>query len=66
MGNFLFLFLGEGAGTIRSLVNVRVLHESLLIPVLICGSETMICKEWSRITDTAGQLQRFAGYHENV
>ena len=41
------------AGTIRSLVNTwdlqlecgRVLHETLLVPVLIYSSETMLCKE---------------------
>ena len=45
------------AGAIRSLVNVRslqleharVLHESLLVPVLTYGSETMIWKEKERI-----------------
>ena len=47
------------AGAIRSLVNARslqlecarVLHESLLVPVLVYGSETMIWreKETSRI-----------------
>ena len=44
------------AGAIRSLVNARslwvecakVLHESLLVPVLTYGSETMIWKERSR------------------
>ena len=49
------------AGAIRSLVNpkslqlefVRVLHEGLLVPVLLYGSETMIWreKERSRIRD---------------
>ena len=45
------------AGAIRSLVNAwdlqlqcaRVLHETLLVPVLIYGSETMLWKERSRI-----------------
>ena len=40
-------------GTISSLINARdlqigcarVLHETLLVPVLTYGSETMICKE---------------------
>ena len=44
------------AGTIRSLVNgrvlqldfVTVLHETLLVPVLMYGSETMIWKEKER------------------
>ena len=36
------------AGAIRSLVNARSLqglHESLLLPFVKCGSETMICME---------------------
>ena len=41
------------AGVVRSLVNVRslqlecarVLHESVLVPVLTCGNETMIWRE---------------------
>ena len=45
------------AGAIRSLVNAwdlqlqcaRVLHETLLVPVLIYGSETMLWKERSRV-----------------
>ena len=44
------------AGTIRSQVNVRdlelecarVLHETLLVPVLMYGNETMIWKEEER------------------
>ena len=45
------------AGAIRSLVNgkylqlkcARVLHETLFVPILIYGSETMLWKERSRI-----------------
>ena len=33
------------AGAIRSLVNARGLHESLLVLVLTYGSETMLWKE---------------------
>ena len=41
------------AGAINSLINARdlqierakVLHETLLVPVLMCGSETMLWKE---------------------
>ena len=44
------------AGTIRSLVNARglqlqcsgVLHQTLLVPVLLYGSETMLWKEMER------------------
>ena len=64
------------AGDIRSLLNARslqlecakVLHESLLVPVLTFGSETMIWreKERARIRGcTDGQPQRPAGYQEN-
>ena len=43
-------------GTIRSLVNARdlqlerarVLHETFLVPFLMHGSETMLCKERKR------------------
>ena len=46
--------VGKGrrvAGAIRPLVNARILHESLLAPVLMYGSETVIWreKETSRI-----------------
>ena len=47
----------------------RVFHESLLVPVLMYGSESMIWreKERSRISCcTDGQPQRSAGYQENV
>ena len=48
---------GRVSGAFRSLVNgrglqiecARVLHESLLVPVLMYGSETAIWKEGSRI-----------------
>ena len=45
----------RGAGAIRSLVNARdlpecarVLHETLLVPVLTYGSETILWKEEKR------------------
>ena len=52
------------AGAIRSLVNARdlqlqcarVLHETLLVPVLIYGSETMLWKEKSRFRIRAVQM----------
>ena len=54
-------------GAIRSLVNAsglqlecaRVLHESLLMPVLMYGSETMINEERTRIR--AVQMDNFRG-----
>ena len=33
------------AGVIRSLIDARVLHETLLVLVLMYGSETMLWKE---------------------
>ena len=36
-------------GAIRSLVNARDLHETLLVPVLMNGNDTMLRKERSRI-----------------
>ena len=36
------------SGVIRSLVNARGLHETLLMPVLMYGNETMIWKEEER------------------
>ena len=57
----------RAASAIRSLVNVRkcdmVLHESLLVPVLMYGSEIMMWRKKERSTD--GQPQRFAGYQKN-
>ena len=64
---------GSFSGATRSLVNardlqlkcVRVLHETLLVPVLMYGSETKLWKdkERSRIRGCAdGQPQRIAGY----
>ena len=61
------------AGVIRSLVNARicnlsfarVLHETLLIPVLMYGSETMLWKKKKRSMNyccTDGQPQRIARY----
>ena len=56
------------SGAIRSVVNARglqlkcarVLHETLLVPVLMYGSETMIWKEEERGTD--GQNKKFVRY----
>ena len=64
------------AGVIRSLANAktlqlefaRVLHESLLVPVLKYGSVIMICREKGRSVIkgcTDGQLQKSSGYQEN-
>ena len=60
------------AGAIRSLVNARVLklestralHETLLLPVLMYDSETIIWKEKEKSRNSAGQIDnmRFAGY----
>ena len=55
------------AGAIRFLVNgmdlklecVRVLHETLLIPVLMYGSETMLWKEKERCRIRAVLCSRF-------
>ena len=52
------------AGPIKSLVNARslqlectmVLHESLLVPVLTYGTETMICREKERSRIRAVQM----------
>ena len=52
------------ADAIRSLVNARdlqferarVLHETLLVPVLMYGSETMFCKEEERSRIRAVQM----------
>ena len=65
-------------GAIRSLVNVmglrleyaRVFYESLLVPVLIYGSETMIWKEKARSRIRAVQMDNLRGllsslYKEN-
>ena len=57
------------AGGMRSLVNARglqlecagILHETLLVPVLMYNSETMIWKEKER----SRQPQRFVKYQEN-
>ena len=60
-------------GAIRSLINfrglqlewARVLHETLLVPVLIYGSETMLWKEKERSRIGAVQmdnLKKIAGY----
>ena len=57
------------AGAIRSLVNARslqfecamVLHESLLVPVLTCGSETMIWREKERSRFRAVQMDNLKG-----
>ena len=60
------------AGVIRSLDNAwslqperaRVLHETLFVPVIAYGSETMIWKDNERSTIRDGQPQRFGGYQE--
>ena len=57
------------AGAIRSLVNARdfqldcarVLHEKLLVPVLIYGTETMLWKEKERSTIRAVQMDNLRG-----
>ena len=51
-------------GAIRSLVNTRdfqlecarVLHETLLVPALMCGSETMLCREKEKYRVRAVQM----------
>ena len=58
------------AGAIRSLVNardlqleyVRVLHETLLIPVLVYGSETMLWKEKEIPRVRAVQMDNLRGF----
>ena len=58
------------AGAIRSLVNarnlqlecVRALHESLLVPVLTYGSETMIWREKERSGIWAVQVDNLRGF----
>ena len=60
----------RGAGGIRSLVNARgfqlecasILHESLLMPVLIYVSETMIWKEKERSRIKAVQIDNLRGF----
>ena len=57
------------AGAIRSLVNarslqlecIRVLHESLLVPVLVYGSETVIWREKETSRIRALQIDNFRG-----
>ena len=50
------------AGAIRSLVNGRyLLHESLLVPVLTYGSETMIWREKERSGIRAVQMNNLKG-----
>ena len=57
------------AGAIRSLVNARslqlerarVLHESLLVPVITSGSETMIWREKERSKIRAVQMENLSG-----
>ena len=44
----------------------RVLHESLLVPVLMYGSESMIWRKKERSIIRAVQMDlRYAGYQEN-
>ena len=62
-------------GAIRYLVDsrslqlecARLLHEALLMPVLLYGSETMMwtAKKKSRIGRIDGKPLRFVGYYEN-
>ena len=40
----------------------RVLHESLLVPLLMYGSETMIWKEKERFKIMAVQMESLRGY----
>ena len=57
------------AGAIRSLVNAmdlqlqfaRVLHETLFVPVLMYGSETMIRRERERSRVRAVQIDNLRG-----
>ena len=57
------------AGVIRSLVNAtdfqigcaRILHETLLVPVLTYGSKTMLWKEKKRSRIRAAQINDFRG-----
>ena len=57
------------AGAIRSLVNVkgmsvecaRILHESILVPTLVYGSETMVWKERDRRRVGAVQMDNLRG-----
>ena len=57
------------AGAFRSSVNARslqlecarLLHESLLMPVLTYGSETMICREKERSRIRAVQMDNLTG-----
>ena len=51
----------EGVGAIRSLVNTRGFHESLVVPILMCDSE-MIWKERSTIRVVQMGNLRFARY----
>ena len=53
------------AGFIRSLVNARVLHETLLVPVLMYGSETMLWKEEERSRIRAVQMDNLRGLIES-
>ena len=58
------------AGAIRSLVNARdlqlecanFLHESLFVPVLMYGSETMLWKEMERSRIWAVQMDNLRGF----
>ena len=55
----------EGAIRFLQLECVRVLHETLIMPVLLYGSETMIWREKKRSRIRAVQmdnLKRFVGY----
>ena len=64
------MFWKRVTGVIRSLVNarilqfgcVRVLHETLLVPVLMYGSEKMIWKEKERSRIRAVQMNNLRGF----
>ena len=59
----------RGAGAIRSLVNARylqiecakVLHETLLVPILTYGSETILWEEKERSRIRAVQMDNLGG-----
>ena len=59
----------RGTGSIRSVVNAkdlqlecsRVFYETMLVPVLICGSESMLWKEKERSRIRAIQMDNFRG-----
>ena len=48
-------------GAIRSLVNVRILQETMFVPVLMYGSERMLWKEKERSRVRAVQMDNLRG-----